>query len=131
MRFKSGLIPLDVVLPETGRLLRFHGAQPPEALALHYTSWSQQMVRAVLAMGLGLALFWRFGRKRPWFMSLLVVVLAAWGAPLVFAGTWLALTNAVAFGWLCAGALWLLGWLFSFIRPHRQQFYISSRRAAA
>jgi tetratricopeptide (TPR) repeat protein len=131
MRFKSGLIPLDVVLPETGRLLRFHGAQPPEALALHYTSWSQQMVRAVLAMALGLALFWRYGRKRPWFLTLLVVVLAAWGAPLLFDGTWLALANAVAFGWLCAGALWLLGWLFSFIRPHRQQFYISSRRAAA
>jgi hypothetical protein len=131
MRFKTGLIPLDVVLPETGRLLRFHGAQPPEALALHYTSWSQQMVRAMLAMALGLALFWRYGRKRPWFLTLLVVVLAAWGAPLVFAGTWLALSNAVAFGWLCAGALWLLGWLFSFIRPHRQQFYISSRRAAA
>jgi tetratricopeptide (TPR) repeat protein len=131
MRFKSGLIPLDVVLPETGRLLRFHGAQPPEALALHYTSWSQQMVRAVLAMALGLALFWRYGRKRPWFLTLLVVVLAAWGAPLLFDGTWLALANAVAFGWLCAGALWLLGWLFSFILPHRQQFYISSRRAAA
>ncbi len=115
--FKSGLIPLDVVLPETGRLLRFHGAQPPEVLALHYTSWSQQMVRAVLAMALGMALFWRFGRRRPWFMTLLVVVLAAWGAPLMFEGTWLALTNAVAFGWLCALALHVLGWLFAFIRP--------------
>jgi hypothetical protein len=131
MIFKSGLIPLDVVLPETGRLLRFHGAQPPELLALHYTSWSQQMVRAVLAMGLGLALFWRVGRKRPWFMTLLVVVLAAWGAPLLFEGTWLALTNAVAFGWLCAGALWLLGWLFTFIRPLKRQFYIPIRRAVA
>ena len=117
MRFKSGLIPLDVALPETGRMLRFHGAQPPEVLALHYTSWSQQMVRAVLAMALGLALFWRFGRRRPWFMTLLVVVLAAWGAPLMFEGTWLALTNAVAFGWLCALALHVLGRLFAFIRP--------------
>ncbi len=117
MRFKSGLIPLDVVLPETGRLLRFHGAQPPVVLALHYTSWSQQIVRAVLAMALGLALFWRYGRKQPWFMTLLVVVLAAWGAPLLFEGTWLALSNAVAFGWLCALALHVLGRLFSFIRP--------------
>lgn len=115
--FKSGLIPLDVVLPEAGRLLRFHGAQPPEALALHYTSWSQQMVRAVLAMALGLALFWRYGRRRPWFLTLLVVVLAAWGAPLLFDGTWLALSNAVAFGWLCALALHVLGRLFVFIRP--------------
>ncbi|HBJ87270.1 MAG TPA: hypothetical protein DDZ88_26125 [Verrucomicrobiales bacterium] len=117
MRFKSGLIPLDVVLPETGRLLRFHGAQPPEVLALHYTSWSQQIVRAMLALALGLALFWRYGRRRPWFMTLLVVVLAAWGAPLLFEGTWLALTNAVAFGWLCALALHVLGRLFAFIRP--------------
>ncbi len=110
---KSGLIPLDVTLPETGRLLRFHGAQPPEMLALHYTSWSQQMVRAVLAMALGLALFWRFGRQRPWFLTLLVLVLTAWGMPLLLEGTLLALTNAVAFGWLCALALHLLGRLFS------------------
>lgn len=113
---KSGLIPLDVVLPETGRLLRFHGAQPPEALTLHYTSWSQQIVRAMLALALGLALFWRYGRKRPWLMTLLVVVLASWGAPLLFEGTWLALSNAVAFGWLCAGLLRLLGWLFGFMQ---------------
>lgn len=116
MQLKSGLIPLDVVLPETGRLLRFRGAQPPEVLALHYTSWSQQIVRAMLAIALGLALFWRHGRKRPWLMTLLVVVLAAWGAPLLFEGTWLALTNAIAFGWLCAGVLRLLGWLFGFMR---------------
>lgn len=113
MHSKSGLIPLDVTLPETGRLLRFHGAQPPEMLALHYTSWSQQMVRAVLAMALGLALFWRFGRQRPWFLTLLVLVLTAWGMPLLLEGTLLALTNAVAFGWLCALALHLLGRLFS------------------
>jgi len=117
MQLKSGLIPLDVVLPESGRLLRFHGAQPPEALELHYTSWSQQIVRAMLAMALGLALFWRYARQRPWLLSLLVVVLAAWGAPLLFEGTWLALTNAVAFGWLCALALHVLGRVFSFIRP--------------
>ena len=116
-QLKSGLIPLDVTLPETGRLLRFHGAQPPEALALHYTSWSQQMVRAVLAMAVGLALFWRFGRRRPWFLTLLVLVLTAWGAPLLLEGSLLALMNAVAFGWFCGLALLVLGWLFSFIRP--------------
>ncbi|MFO1484123.1 MAG: hypothetical protein U1F71_12265 [Verrucomicrobiaceae bacterium] len=131
MQFKSGLIPLDVVLPETGRLLRFHGAQPPEVLELHYTSWSQQIVRAMLALGLGLALFWRLGRKRPWFMTLLVVVLASWGAPLLFEGTWLALTNAIAFGWLCAGTLWLLGWWFGFIRPVGSVFIRSRRRVTA
>ncbi len=114
---KSGLIPLDITLPETGRLLRFHGAQPPEPLALHYISWSQQMLRAVLAMALGLVLFWRLGRRRPWFLTLLVLVLTAWGLPLLLEGSLLALTNALAFGWLCALALHLLGRLFSFILP--------------
>jgi tetratricopeptide (TPR) repeat protein len=114
MQFKSGLIPLDITLPETGRLLRFHGAQPPEPLALHYISWSQQMLRAVLAMALGLVLFWRLGRRRPWFLTLLVLVLTAWGLPLLLEGSLLALTNALAFGWLCALALHLLGRLFSF-----------------
>ena len=113
MQSKSGLIPLDVTLPETGRLLRFHGAQPPETLALHYTSWSQQMVRAVLAMALGMVLFWRFGRHRPWFLTLLVLILTAWGAPLLLEGSLLALANALTFGWLCALALHLLGRLFS------------------
>jgi len=113
MQFKSGLIPLDITLPETGRLLRFHGAQPPEPLALHYVSWSQQMVRAVLAMALGLVLFWRLGRRRPWFLTLLVLVLTAWGMPLLLESSLLALTNALAFGWLCALALHLLGRLFS------------------
>ncbi len=113
MQFKSGLIPLDVTLPETGRLLRFHGAQPPEVLALHYTSWSQQMLRAVLAMALGLALFWRFGRRRPWFLTLLVLILTAWAAPLILESSHLALANALTFGWLCALALHLLGRLFS------------------
>ena len=117
MQFKSGLIPLDITLPETGRLLRFHGAQPPEPLALHYISWSQQMLRAVLAMALGLVLFWRLGRRRPWFLTLLVLVLTAWGLPLLLEGSLLALTNALAFGWLCALALHLLGRLFSFILP--------------
>ena len=117
MQIKSGLIPLDITLPETGRLLRFHGAQPPEPLALHYISWSQQMLRAVLAMALGLVLFWRLGRRRPWFLTLLVLVLTAWGLPLLLEGSLLALTNALAFGWLCALALHLLGRLFSFILP--------------
>lgn len=114
---KSGLIPLDVVLPQNGRLLRFHGAQPPETLALHYISWSQQMVRAVLAMALGLALFWRLGRRRPWFLSLLVLILIAWAAPLLLEGSLLALANALAFGWLCALALHLLGRLFTLSLP--------------
>ncbi|MDB6005901.1 MAG: hypothetical protein JWR15_2888, partial [Prosthecobacter sp.] len=113
LQAKSGLIPLDVTLPETGRLLRFHGAQPPEVLALHYTSWSQQMLRAVLAMALGLALFWRFGRRRPWFLTLLVLVLIAWAAPLLLEPSHLALANALTFGWLCALALHSLGRLFS------------------
>jgi hypothetical protein len=114
---KSGLIPLDVELPQTGRLLQFQGAQAPEVLALHYISWHQQMLRAVLAMALGLALFWRLGRRRPGFLTLLVVVLTAWGAPLLLEGGLLALANALAFGWLCGLALVLLGWLFGFIRP--------------
>ncbi|OYW71548.1 MAG: hypothetical protein B7Z37_27470, partial [Verrucomicrobia bacterium 12-59-8] len=113
LQSKSGLIPLDVTLPETGRLLRFHGAQPPEVLALHYTSWSQQMLRAVLAMALGLALFWRFGRRRPWFLTLLVLILTAWAAPLLLESSHLALANALTFGWLCALILHALGHLFT------------------
>ncbi len=115
MLSKSGLIPLDVTLPQSGRLLRFHGAQPPDTLALHYTSWSQQMLRAVLAMALGMVLFWRFGRRRPWFLTLLVLILTAWAAPLLLEGSLLALANALTFGWLCALLLHSLGWLFTLI----------------
>ncbi|WP_395749421.1 hypothetical protein [Prosthecobacter sp.] len=114
---KSGLIPLDVEMPKTGRLLRFQGAQAPETLSLHYTSWSQQMVRAVIAMALGMALFWRLGRRRPWFLTTLVLILIIWAAPLFLQGPTLALANALTFGWLSALLLHTLGRLFSFTHP--------------
>ncbi|WP_395738215.1 autotransporter-associated beta strand repeat-containing protein [Prosthecobacter sp.] len=113
LQAKSGLIPLDVTLPETGRLLHFHGAQAPETLALHYTAWSRQMFRAVLAMALGMALFWRWGRHRPWFLTFLVLILTAWAFPLLLPAPHLALANALTFGWLSALLLHLLGHLFS------------------
>ncbi|WP_395741963.1 tol-pal system YbgF family protein [Prosthecobacter sp.] len=113
MLSKTGLIPLDIVLPENGRLLRFHGAQPPETLALHYTSWSRQMLHAVLAMALGMGLFWRLGRRRPWFLTLLVLILILWAAPLFLQGPALALANALTFGWLSALLLHSLGRLFA------------------
>ncbi len=102
---KSGLIPLDLTMPVTGRLLRFHGHQPPEPIVLRYRSWAHQMGWAALAMLVGMLLFARMAWRRPWIATLLVLVLAAWGFPLVLEGPSLAYANAATFGWLAALAL--------------------------
>ncbi|MBL9131961.1 MAG: tetratricopeptide repeat protein, partial [Verrucomicrobiaceae bacterium] len=105
---KSGLIPLDIVIPATGRLLRFQGHQAPETLVLRYRSWEHQILWASLAMLAGMLLFARCVWRRPWIATLFVIVVAAWGFPLVLEGQLLAYAHAAVFGWLAALALRVL-----------------------
>jgi hypothetical protein len=104
MRFpegKSGLLPLTVAMPSEGRVLRFAGLQAPPVLHLHYQSWERQMLLAVLAMLGGMVAFALLAwRRRPWTLTMLVVILAALAFPLVLQGQMLALANATAFGWV-------------------------------
>ncbi len=127
---KSGLIPLDVTMPVTGRMLRFHGHQAPEPLVLQYRSWEHQMAWAVLAMLVGMLAFARFAWRRPWVMTLLVLVLAAWGFPLVFEGQALAYLNAATFGWLCALTLCVLLSVMRYGTSLRQKYAPSTMQEA-
>jgi len=98
---KSGLLPLTVAMPSEGRVLRFAGLQAPPVLHLHYQSWERQMLLAVLAMLGGMVAFALLAwRRRPWTLTMLVVILAALAFPLVLQGQMLALANAAAFGWV-------------------------------
>jgi hypothetical protein len=98
---KSGLLPLTVAMPSEGRVLRFAGLQPPPVLHLHYQAWEHQMRWAVLAMLGGMVAFALLAwRRRPWTLTMLVVILAALAFPLVLQGQMLALANAAAFGWV-------------------------------
>ena len=105
---KSGLLPLDLDLPTSGQVLRFSGHQAPEALTLRYVSWERQLGFAMLAAVTGIAAFGRWGRRRPWRSSLLVVAVLTFGAPLVMTGPALALANALLFGWLLALGGWIV-----------------------
>jgi hypothetical protein len=105
---KSNLISLDLDLPTSGQVLRFSGHQAPEALTLRYVSWERQLGFAMLAAVTGIAAFGRWGRRRPWRSSLLVVAVLTFGAPLVMTGPALALANALLFGWLLALGGWIV-----------------------
>ena len=105
---KSNLISLDLDLPTAGQVLRFSGHQAPEALTLRYVSWERQLGFAMLAAVKGIAAFGRWGRRRPWRNSLLVVAVLTFGAPLMMTGPALALANALLFGWLLALGGWIV-----------------------
>jgi len=105
---KSNLISLDLDLPSSGQVLRFSGHQAPEALTLRYVSWERQLGFAMLAAVTGIAAFARWGRRRPWRSSLLVVAVLTFGAPLMMTGPALALANALIFGWLLALGGWIV-----------------------
>lgn len=112
---KEGLIPLEVDLPQAGRVLVFSGHQRPESLSMRFVSWERLLVEACGWMLAGAGLFWWRGRRRPWRATLLVVAILAGAVPVWLSG-WMLAANAVLFGWLVTLVVWtvwrvLTGWL--------------------
>lgn len=107
VRAKSGLLPVKLELPTTGRIFEFRGNQKPEELTLHYQSWERQIAKACGWLLLGLAMFWRWGRRRPWWRTLGMIVLATFGPPALLP-SWVVVCNALLAGWLLGLAVWLL-----------------------
>jgi hypothetical protein len=104
---KAGLMPLDLELPTSGILLRFHGAQSPEPLKLSFTAWERQLAMAVLWILLGAAAFVRWGRKRVVWRTLFVMLILLAGVPLLIP-TWQTAAHGLLAGWLGALAAWWL-----------------------
>jgi hypothetical protein len=104
---KSGLLPVKLDLPASGRVFEFRGNQKPETLTLRYESWERQMAKACFWLLAGLALFWRFGRRRPWWRTF-VVALALTCVPIALLPSWLSVCNALLAGWLLGLVVWLL-----------------------
>ena len=107
MTAKTGLLPVKLELSTAGRIFEFRGNQKPEALTLHYQSWERQMAKACFWLLLGLWLFWRLGRTRPWWCTM-VVALVLTCLPLALLPTWMAVCNALLAGWLLGFVVWLI-----------------------
>ncbi len=116
---RAGLLPITLDLPQQGRLLSLSGDQDAEAVIVHYVSWETQMLRAMAGLALGLVLFYGFGRGRWFLKTVLLLVLACFGAPLVLTGGWLALVNAVLVGWFAGLCLAAIYWCLA--RPRVEQ----------
>jgi autotransporter-associated beta strand protein len=108
---RAGLLPLLIDLPEQGRRLFLSGFQEPEVVEIRYVAWETQLFRAMFGIGLGVLLFWGLGRRRWFLATLLVVVLAGFGAPLLAGDGLLAWVNAVLLGWLVGLGLAVLAWI--------------------
>ena len=105
---KSGLISLDLTVPSVGRLLTINGHQKPTALVLHYQTWERQIAWTVLRIVLGVALFCWLGRRRPWLLTVVAILLLTC-VPVWLTPSWLAFANALLAGWI-------LGFLFHLCR---------------
>jgi hypothetical protein len=104
---KSGVLPVKLELPATGRVFSFRGHERPETLTLRYSSWERQMTKACFWLLAGLAGFCCCGRQRPcWRTFLMVLVLTC--VPLALLPTWLPMANALLAGWLIGLGVWLL-----------------------
>lgn len=126
---KLGLLPLQLDLPTSGRVLQFTGSQAPETLILRYVSWERQMAWAMALMAMGGLIFVAWGSRRPWLRTLLVGVLLSAGVRLV-AGEWLPLVNAALFGWLVALGVWVVWRVLAGIE-HRRQAAAAARATGA
>lgn len=116
---KTGLIPLELVLPTAGVMMRFQGAQAPEDLELRYVSWERQMAAACGLMALGGLFFWFAGGRAPWLSSLFMVLVLGVAVEL-FAEEWLPQANAFLFGWLVALLLWVVFKVFAWLGGERK-----------
>jgi hypothetical protein len=114
VRAKSGLLPVKLELPATGRIFEFQGNQKPGELTLHYQSWERQIAKACFWLLAGLAMFWRWGQRRPWWRTLGMIVLATCLPPALLP-SWLVVFNALLAGWLLGLLVMLLqrlaGWV--------------------
>lgn len=106
----AGLIPIDFVLPESGRSYLFTGLYAPESLRFRYVNWERQVRFAWIWMLAGGLSFW-FGAyrrlRRPVFVGLLGVLSLTF-VPLVISKGLLAFCNSLLIGWLAAALLWFL-----------------------
>ena len=106
----AGLIPIDFVLPESGRSYVFTGLYAPESLRFRYVNWERQVRLAWIWMLVGGVAFWVGAYRklgRPIFVGFLGIVVLSF-VPLVFSKSLLSFCNSLLIGWLAAALLWVL-----------------------
>lgn len=104
--FKSGLLPLELELPSSGRSYSFAGNHLPSPISLRYASWEREVKIAwvwILCGGL-LAVLW--ARRRPIFCGGLFALVLHF-APQIGGSELAAPCNGLLLGWLSAVVFFL------------------------
>ena len=116
-----GRLPIDFVLPESGRSYSFTGLVAPESIEFRFVNWERQIRFAWIWILVGGLAFW-FGAfkklQKPIFVGLVGVVLLTF-VPLVISQSLLAFCNALLIGWLVAAAIWVV-WRLSQVSETRE-----------
>ena len=116
-----GRLPIDFVLPESGRSYSFTGLVAPELIEFRFVNWERQIRFAWIWILVGGLAFW-FGAFRrlnkPVFVGL-VGVIALTFIPLVISQSLLAFCNALLIGWLVAAGIWVI-WRLSQVGETRE-----------
>ena len=95
----SGLIPLNISLPESGRTFSFRGQAMPGPLKLRYTSWQRDLHLGWLWLLAGAAAAGLVAARRPIFFGVLMA-LPLHFLPNILGPSWQRPCNALLLGWL-------------------------------
>ena len=124
----SGLLPIQLDLPNNGIAYGFGGGGEPGTLSFRYTDWRSAARWRWTWLTLGATAFLLFaaGWAHPWRRTLWVVLaLTFW--PLIAAPSWLTPCNALLAGWLWA----VLGWVVTRWLLRRRRFVTMAALLAA
>ena len=95
----SGLIPLNISLPASGRTFSFRGQAMPGPLKLRYTSWQRDLHLGWLWLLAGAAAAGLVAARRPIFFGVLIA-LPLHFLPNILGPAWQRPCNALLLGWL-------------------------------
>lgn len=95
----SGLIPLNISLPESGRTYSFRGQALPGPLKLRYVSWQRDLHLGWLWLLAGAAAAGLVAVRRPIFFGVLIAIPLHF-LPNILGPSWQRPCNALLLGWL-------------------------------
>ncbi len=117
-----GRLPIDFVLPESGRSYSFAGLYAPEPIEFRFVNWERQIRFAWVWILVGGLMFW-FGAYRrlgkPIAVGLLGIIVLTF-LPLVISKSLLAFCNALLIGWLVAAVIWI-GWRWANMADRKKE----------
>ena len=95
---KSGLIPLEITLPESGQTYVFSGNHLPSPITLNFTTWRRELQIGWLFILMGGVAAWVLAKRHPIFVGILVGLILHFTPELLGSALQKA-CNGLLFGW--------------------------------